>query len=241
MESRGAEGELGMRRFAVTRPRSIQDDGIGPHGASDILEVMFAQISELDRDLPANLIVSGRRDANAARFRDALKPRRNIDAVTEDVVALDQDVAEVDPDPEQHTLVLRDAIVALGHHRLHSDRALDRIDNRRKLKQQTVPRGLDDPATMLCHKCIGNGPVSTEDTGGADLVEAHKARIARHVGGQYRRQSPVDPTWPLLHHAHATSSCDGCTITPAAAPTMLRIGSAERQAGCQQDFVKVKR
>jgi hypothetical protein len=48
------------------------------------------------------------------------------------------------------------------------------------------------------------------------------------VGGQYRRQSAVDPTWPLLHHAHATSSCDGCTISPAAAPIMLRIGSGEK-------------
>jgi hypothetical protein len=87
--------------------RSVQDHGIGPHGASNILEILLAQISELDRDFAANLIVSGGRDANAAWFGNALKPGRNIDAVTENVVALDQDVTEVDPDPECPSIIFR--------------------------------------------------------------------------------------------------------------------------------------
>jgi hypothetical protein len=49
--------------------------------------------------------------------------------IPKNVVAFDQDVAEIDPDPKQHTPVLRDTFVPLGHHRLHSDRALDRIDH----------------------------------------------------------------------------------------------------------------
>ena len=46
----------------------------------------------------------------------------------------------------------------------------------------------------------GDLAVFAEGAGRAHLVEAHKARIARHVGGQYRRQSADDPARPLLHH-----------------------------------------
>ena len=126
-------------------------------------------------------------------FGNALKPCCDIDAITKNIVALDQDVTEIDPDPEQHTSVGRDAIVPFGHHRLHCYRAFDRVDYRWKFEQYTVARGLDDPATMLCHERIGKDAVFTQDTGGADLVDAHQTRIASDVGGQYRRQSAVDP------------------------------------------------
>ena len=32
------------------------------------------------------------------------------------------------------------------------------------------------------------------------FVTVHEPRIARHVGGQYRRQPALDPDWPFLHH-----------------------------------------
>src|SRR6266850_2601766 len=120
---------------------------VGAHWAVDVLQPLLAQIGELDLDLASNLIVRRRRDANTSRFSNALKPRGDVDTVTKDVVALDQDVSKVDPDPEQHTPVLRNGVVALGHYRLHSYRAFDRIDHRRKLQQHAVARGLDDPAT----------------------------------------------------------------------------------------------
>lgn len=34
----------------------------------------------------------------------------------------------------------------------------------------------------------------------ATLSVLHEPRIASHIGGQYRRQSTLDPDWPLLHH-----------------------------------------
>ena len=200
MERRGAEDRTGRRIAGVHRAKSIRDHGIGPHGTSDILETLLAQIDELDRDLAANLIVGGRRDADATRFRDALKPRSDVDAVPEDVVALDQDVSEIDPDPEQHPAINGHPFVPFGHHRLHGHRALDRIDHRGKLKQHAVPRGLHEPPTVLRHESIGDRAVFAEGAGGADLVEAHEPRVACDVSGDYRRQSASDPTWLLLHH-----------------------------------------
>src|SRR4029077_8755592 len=56
-------------------------NGIGPYWTSNIFQALLAQIGELNRDLATDLIVGGKRDANAARFRDALKPRGYIHAV----------------------------------------------------------------------------------------------------------------------------------------------------------------
>src|SRR6266566_6630080 len=59
-----------------------------------------------------------------------LKPRGHIDAVSENIVAFDKHIAQVDPDPEQHSPVRRHTVVAFGHHRLNGERAFDRINNR---------------------------------------------------------------------------------------------------------------
>jgi hypothetical protein len=75
----------------------------------------------------------------------------------DELPAASQDVPEVDPDPEEHTPVLRDVLVSLGHHRLHRHGAFDRIDHRGKLKEHAVPRGLHEPNAMLCHH-VATGP-----------------------------------------------------------------------------------
>ena len=116
-----------------------------------------------------------------------LKPRRDVDAITEYVIAVDQDVSKVNPNPEQHTPVLRDTFVPLSHHSLYSHCALDRIDDRGKLKQHAVPRGLDEASPVFRHEGIGDLAVFAECAGGTDLIEAHQARVARHVSGYYGR------------------------------------------------------
>jgi hypothetical protein len=105
------------------------DNRISTDWPCDVLERLLAKISELDRDLSANVVVGRRRNANATRRGNALKPRRDVDAIPEDVVPLDQDVPEVDPDPEQHAAVCRDTFVPLVHGSLHGHRAFDRIDH----------------------------------------------------------------------------------------------------------------
>ena len=97
------------------------------------------------------------------------------------------------------------AFVPLGHHRLHSYRAFDRIDHRGKLKQHAVTRGLDDAATMLRHERIGDRAVFAESAGGADLVEAHEPRIACDVSRDYCREPASDTTWLLLLHKPSAS------------------------------------
>jgi hypothetical protein len=160
---------------------------IGTYRTRDVLEGLLSNVSELNRDLASNLIVGGRRDTNATRLSDPLKPSRYVDAISENVIALDQYVTKVDPDPKQHTSVLRDTFIPLGHHGLHSYRAFDRIDHRGKLKQHPVPCGLHEAAAVFRHESVGNLAVFAECAGGADLVEAHEPRVTRHVSGDYGR------------------------------------------------------
>jgi hypothetical protein len=49
------------------------------------------------------LVVGGRRDADAAGFCDALKPRRNVNAVSKDIMGLDNYVADIDANAEGDT------------------------------------------------------------------------------------------------------------------------------------------
>jgi hypothetical protein len=48
---------------------------------------------------------------------------------------------------------------------LHSDRTLDRIDHRGKLKQHTVARGLHEPTAVFCHECVGDLAVFAQCAG----------------------------------------------------------------------------
>src|ERR1700722_13169687 len=195
--------------------KPIPFHGVGPYRTSDILEVLLAQIGELDINFAANLIIGRRRDADATGFGDALQPSRDVDAITENIIALNEDVAEVDPDPKQHLPVLRDPLIALGQQRLHRNRAIDRIDNRGKLDQQAIAGSLDDTPTMFRYHCVGYNAVFAQNAGGACFVETHQPRIASHVGGHYRRQPASDPAWLIRYHSpqNPLGVASSCTIS----------------------------
>jgi hypothetical protein len=72
------------------------------------------------------------RDAEAARLREPFQACRDIDAVAEDVLALGNHVAQVDPDLERDLLLRRDARIALGHSLLDFNRAPYSVNHARR-------------------------------------------------------------------------------------------------------------
>ena len=86
-------GRLGVALLAECDP-------IDPHRTRDVLQALLAGVDEVGRHLALHLPPGVLGDRNAARFGDAFDPRRDVDAVAEDVLALDDDIADVDPDPE---------------------------------------------------------------------------------------------------------------------------------------------
>jgi hypothetical protein len=179
----------------------LPDDSIGPDGSSDILEVLLAEICELNPYFTPDLIVGRRRNADAAWLRDTLKPCCNVDAISKDVMRLDNDVTDIYADAEGYNSILHFSECKLPNASLEFHGSSNGFYRTRKFRQQPVAGVLHD-ATAMLSDCRFNGVRQERGKFGMRVlfVDVHEPRITGHVGGQYRRQPALDPDWPLLHH-----------------------------------------
>jgi hypothetical protein len=93
-----------MRAVSARSSGPLRDHGIGAHRTSNVLEALLAQIDKLDRDFADNLFVSRSRDADAARFGDALKTGCDVDAIAKNVMRFNNYVADIDANAKGETL-----------------------------------------------------------------------------------------------------------------------------------------
>jgi len=129
------------------------------------------------------------RDADPAGLGDALEPSGDIDAIAVDVAVLDNDVAEVHPDPEGDASILRCLGITFGHLPLHGNCAGNGLDHARELDQDPIAGGLDDASAMLTDFRIDQlAPMRLQPREGIFLVGAHEPAVARHVRGENGRQ-----------------------------------------------------
>jgi hypothetical protein len=128
------------------------------------------------------------RNANAAGLCDPFKTRRNVNAVAEDVIVVEDDVADVNANPELNPNTRRHARVLIGYTLLYLHRAPCGIDGAGELDQHAVAGGLYDAASMRCDrgidKCL---PESLELGECAFFVSAHQKAIAGDIRRQYSR------------------------------------------------------
>src|SRR5882724_6882693 len=183
---------------------SIPDHGIGSDGAGNVFEVLLSQIGELNADLALDMIVGRRRDADAAGFCDALKSRRDVDAISKNIIGLDDYIADVDAHAESNTPVFRLSDCKFLDAGLELHGCANRFDRAWKLCQDPVSRVLHDAAAVFGN--CGDDSVRQERCkfGMRSLfVMMHEPRIASHVGGHYHRQPASDPPWSLLRHGRS--------------------------------------
>jgi len=95
------------------------------------------------------MVIDTARQAHPARWRDLLQSRGYVDAVAENVVTIDDDVAFVHADAQDEPTILGLGLVATSHCALQFHRELDGVDHARELDQQAVSGRLDQPAAML--------------------------------------------------------------------------------------------
>ena len=76
----------------------------------DVLDADFAAILETNVDPVADAFVDDRGDADPAGLGERLQPRGDVDAIAVDVVAFDDDIAEIDADA-QHDVRLARALI----------------------------------------------------------------------------------------------------------------------------------
>ena len=180
------------RRRAVLATHERRDRGrLEPHPedmdrAGDVLDVLLAEILEGDVVEPvADLIAHGARDADAARLGKHLEARRDIDAVAENIVVLDDHVAEIDADAELNPPRRRNVGIAPRHPALDLGRAQHRISDALELDQHAIAGCLDDAAAVLGDGGIDElKPMGLETRERPRLVDLHQPAVADHVGGE---------------------------------------------------------
>src|SRR5207244_3557887 len=88
------------------------------NGPGDVLDLLLAEIGKSQWQLVADLIARDLRDAEATRFADRLEPRRDVHAVAENIIAVDNDVANIDADAQDEAFVFLYSGDSLVHHDL---------------------------------------------------------------------------------------------------------------------------
>ena len=80
---------------------------IDPHRLRNVFKFLIAQIFKADLDPAFDVVEDGAGNADAANLGEPLQPRRDVDAVTVNVLTVNDDVAEVDADAQSNALFFR--------------------------------------------------------------------------------------------------------------------------------------
>src|ERR1700690_1641104 len=81
----------------------------------NVLDLLRAEVFEAEAQFVQNLVANDSTRANSTGFGQRLEPRGNVDAVAEDIVAIDDDVADIDADAKIDPQVRGHSGIALGH------------------------------------------------------------------------------------------------------------------------------
>jgi len=127
-------------------------------GSAIFLQVLRTHIFKGDIDLAADLTLRVVGDADAARLRDPLQARSDVDAVAKDIIVIDDDVTDVNADAELDPVVLRHVGILPGHAALDFNRKARRIDGTGEFDEHAVAGRLDYPSAMRGDGGIDQGP-----------------------------------------------------------------------------------
>src|SRR5204863_6849968 len=97
----------------------------------------------------AEMVANRAGHGDATGFGQLLSPGRDIRPISMDVLTLDDDVAQIDADPEYDPRIFRGRDVAFGHPTLHRNRAGNRLDHTCELDQKAVAGRFDDATLVL--------------------------------------------------------------------------------------------
>ena len=88
------------------RLRAVERDAVDADRPGDVLQLLLAVVDKADIDPAFGILLDAGRHADAARLGQALEARSHVHAVAENVVVLDDDVADMDADAELDALGL---------------------------------------------------------------------------------------------------------------------------------------
>ena len=178
------------------------DDLKGAQPPSDILEALAAAINERRRQLRADLVPHRARNPDAARLRQRLQTGGQVDAIAQQILAIDDHIPEMHADAEPHLLARGALRILLRDRLLNLQCAFDGIDRARKIGKHAVAGRREDAAPMFADQPVDNCPRSTQRPQCADLVQLHQVAIANDV----RRKNRGELSFDHLAFCHPRAS-----------------------------------
>ena len=119
------------------------------HRRGHMLQSLLAEVLERDIELAAHFLAQLSGYANATRFGQRLQAHGKIDAVSEEVAAIDYDITQVYADPEAYAVLAGYAGICIVHVLLKFDSAGKRVYGACELDQDAVAHQLEHAAAML--------------------------------------------------------------------------------------------
>jgi hypothetical protein len=127
-------GGAGANQLALAGTAGVANP-IDAHRPGNVLDLLLAEILKGKGQAVAHVVVNRIGDEYSAGLGQGLQPRCDIHPVAENVVLLNDHVAEVDADAEPDPLLLRHLGLALGHATLDLHSAAHGVDNAHELSQ----------------------------------------------------------------------------------------------------------
>jgi hypothetical protein len=126
-------------------------DGCEIHELDEIyyFELLFACVLKSNVELTLNVLLHAARHADAARFGKTFQTRCDIDAIAEDIIAIENNIANIDADTKLNSLLILRSGIPFCHSLLNFDGTAQRIYNTAKFCQQTVTSAFHYPTAIF--------------------------------------------------------------------------------------------
>ena len=118
--------------------------------------------------------------------------RCNVHAVAEQIIALDDDVAQVDAHAKLHLLFGREMFVARAQRGLDFGCAANGLDCAVEFGEQRVARRIEDPSPVQVDQRFEDFPVAAKHAHCALFVGGHHFAVACDIGAQDRCEPPLE-------------------------------------------------
>jgi hypothetical protein len=157
------------------------------HGGGNVLYFLGADIGELHRQLVGDLFVDRARDTDAADFGETFQPRRDVDAVAQQITVALHHIADGDADAEGHLPAGRIGHIPRAQAFLDIDRAAYGFNRARKFGEHRIPGRIENAAAALGDEIIGHQAIGREPPQRFLLVLRYQSAVAGNIGRKNRR------------------------------------------------------
>ena len=120
-------------------------------------------------------------NTDPAGLRGRLQPRGDVDAITQQVLAMHHDITEVDPNSESHLAGGRQLIVARSKCGLNVGGAPHRFHRAIELRQDRIPGRIENASAMHGHQRLEYLSVTSKYPERLLFILAHQAAELGHI------------------------------------------------------------